>query len=310
MQKAEPTRVSIVSLSTCAGCSAVLLDNDFLSELLTKADIVYSTMLMDQDEMPEADITLIDGVVRLKEDQERLEEARKKTHFLVSWGSCACFGGIPSQANRFELEELIEETYGHTDDTYAYYLSGKAGVRKTTYQETGLSLLRKAFKLSDFIRVDYYLSGCPPTYESILLLLNELTGKQYKETNPIICGQCGRKPSKTVLGSLDFHQRNGSESICLNSLGIPCMGFMIKGGCGAICPRNGFPCWGCRGPSKSASKKLADGETFENIMVKGLIRRCPMEPEQLEPIIRLLRKQSHYLFDFEPNFISNLSRIR
>ena len=127
--KQERIKLAMVSLSTCAGCSAVFLDQEGLDQVLEVADIVYCPMLIDQEQIPEVDVALIDGVVRLKEDVEVLQEARRKSRLLIAWGTCACYGGIPAHANRYELEDLIQETYGHTSDAYAYYLSGTGGSR-------------------------------------------------------------------------------------------------------------------------------------------------------------------------------------
>ena len=159
IKKKAPVKISIVSLATCAGCSAVMLDDQILAQILEVAEINYCPMLIDQDHIQEADVALIDGAVRLKEDQEKLEEARAKSRFVAAWGTCAAFGGIPAEANRFEVEDLIAETFGQTSDVFAYYLSGERGVEQRTYQEKGVALLRKAGKLDDFVKVDYYVPG-------------------------------------------------------------------------------------------------------------------------------------------------------
>jgi F420-non-reducing hydrogenase small subunit len=306
----ERVKVALVSLSTCAGCSAVFLDHDVLNSVLEAADIVYCPMLMDQERIVEADVALIDGAVRLKEDQEKLEEAREKGRFVVAWGTCASFGGIPALANRYELEELILETYGHATDPYAYYLSGVGGVEQTTYQEEGVALHRKAYELDDFVRVDYYVPGCPPDPGLLLQFLAELTGQSFKGAKAIVCAECGRRPAKTAVTSLEAFPREEEGSTCLHSLGVMCTGFLTKGGCGAVCPRNGLPCWGCRGPAKVALKKMAAGDSFEEVVISRLVKRCRLEEEQLRPAVKLLRRQGHSLFDFEQNFIGSLSRIR
>jgi F420-non-reducing hydrogenase small subunit len=310
LKKQERVKVAMVSLSTCAGCSAVFLDQEVLDKVLEVADIVYCPMLIDQDRILEADVALIDGAVRLKEDEEKLEEARMKSRFVVAWGTCAAFGGIPAHANRYELEDLIQETYGQTSDAYAYYLSGTGGVEHTTYQEEGIALLRKAYELDDFVRVDYYVPGCPPVPGLLLQFLGELTGQSFKGAKPIVCAECGRRPTKAAVTSLEAFPREEEERTCFHSLGVLCMGFLTKGGCDAVCPRNGLPCWGCRGPAKVALKKMAGGDSFEEVVISRLIRRCRMEEEQLKPAVKLLRKQGHSLFDFEKNFMSSLSRIR
>jgi F420-non-reducing hydrogenase small subunit len=310
LKKRQRVKVAMVSLSTCAGCSAVFLDQEVLGEVLEAAEIVYCPMLIDQDRIPEVDVALIDGAVRLKEDQEKLEEARMKSRFVVAWGTCASFGGIPAHANQYELEDLILETYGQASDAYAYYLSGTGGVEQATYQEEGIALLRKAYELDDFVRVDYYVPGCPPVPGLLLQFLDELTGQSFQGAKPLVCAECSRRPAKVAVTSLGAFPDEGDDLTCFHSLGALCMGFLTKGGCGAVCTQNNLPCWGCRGPAKVALKKMADGDSFEEVVISRLIRRCRMEEEQLKPLVKLLRKQGHSLFDFETNFLSSLSRVR
>ncbi len=59
-----------------------------------------------------------------------------------------------------------------------------------------------------------------------------------------------------------------------------------------------------------ALEKMADGDSFEEVVIEKLIRRCRMEEAELKPAVKLLRRQGHSLFDFETNFISSLSRVR
>ena len=132
---------------------------------------------MDQEQILETDIAVVDGAVRTREDEEKLNEARRKSRFLVAWGTCAAFGGLPALANAFELEELIEETCGQTIDPYSYYLKGK--ISPAGRHDFGIEehLLRKVKKLSDVVRVDFYLPGCPPMTSLPKNLLQELQGE-------------------------------------------------------------------------------------------------------------------------------------
>jgi F420-non-reducing hydrogenase small subunit len=200
LKKKSLVKTAIISLSTCGGCSAVLLeDQDELLHLLKKVNISYCPMLIDEGEIDDVEVALVDGIVRVKEDEEKLMEARHKSRYLIAWGTCAAFSGIPAYANRYELEELIEESYGSAKDPFAYYLSGTRGVDRMTYQEQEkeLQMLRRARKLDDFVRVDYYLPGCPPSVSILNQFISELRGDgQMSKPKPIVCAECSRKHLK------------------------------------------------------------------------------------------------------------------
>jgi F420-non-reducing hydrogenase small subunit len=314
LQKKGLIRTAVISLSTCGGCPAALLeDREELLKLLEKIDISYCPMLIDEREIGEVEVAIVDGAVRVKEDEEKLLEVRKKSRYLVAWGTCATFGGIPAFANQYELEELIEESYGQTQDPFAYYLSGVRGFGKTSYQESELRMLRRLGKLNDFVRVDYYLPGCPPKISILNQFVSELKGEgQTIKPCPIVCSECNRKALKipSVESVCIFPRPEWKSDHCFVSLGALCMGFVTKGGCGAVCPQGGLPCWGCRGPSATTLKKLDEGNSFEEIILNSLIIRTQQSEESIKPLLKFARRHTNSSLNFKQNFVSDRSRIR
>ena len=312
-KQAQKVRIALVSLSTCGGCTATIIQSQSGLALLTdKADVVYCPMLMDADTIGDIDIALVDGVVRTREDEQLLLEIRSKSRFLTAWGSCATFGGIPAMANLYELEEILEESYGQTIDPFSYYLS--TGNMQNNHLETTASgeLLRKARKLDEVVRVDYFLPGCPPESRFIPDLIEELQGKKPPNSiKPIVCAECPRKPSnKNPSDMRAFPNEKIETDTCLVSQGVLCLGLITKGGCGAVCPEGGLPCWGCRGPMQKAITKISQGSFYEDLMVDTIARRSKLEGDRLRFVIRLLRQRGGSSLSFDTNFIKNGSRVR
>jgi F420-non-reducing hydrogenase small subunit len=313
LKKKESISMAFVSLSACGGCVAAVLDEqDELSSLLQRTNVSYCPLLMDQGEITEVEVAVVDGTVRVREDQDKLMEARRKSRYLLAWGTCAAFGGVPAMANQYELEDLLERSYGQTLDPFAHYLSGAEGIEYGAYQDEGLALLRRAGKLDDFVKVDYFVAGCPPRVSLLNQLLKELRGEpQDMKSQKIVCAECRRKPSKGEVAS--FQVFPGSEwkaEHCLTSDGVMCLGFLTKGGCGAYCVRGGLPCWGCRGLSKAILQKLEKGDSLESLLLNSLARRCRLDEEQIKPVMKIVRHRTNSMLNFYQNFASDRTRLR
>jgi len=313
VKKAAAIRLSFVSLSTCGGCTAAILeDQNELQDLLAKTDVLYCPMLMDQDRLVESDLILVDGIVRVKEDEEMLAEARRKSRFLVAWGSCSAFGGIPALANQYELEDLIEGSYGQAQDAFAHYLGGISGLSPKAYQGDGVSLLRRAGKVDDYVRVDFYLSGCPPPVTLLNELIRELRGEERKLKKRVtVCSECRRKPLKSSADCFwVFPKPEWEGEHCFSSRGAMCMGFVTRGGCGAACPNGGLPCWGCRGPSEILLKKMENGNSAEALLLRLLVRSCNLDEEQIRPVMEIVRTRANTMLGFYEHLRHARSRLR
>ena len=218
IEKDSRVRAGFLSLSTCGGCPAVLLENpDELALLLEKVEILYCPMLTDETEILETDIVFVDGAVRTSDDLENLLEARRKSRYLASWGTCSTYGGIPAMANRYEIEELIEESFGESADALSFYLSGSKRSHVEVSKDDGLEFLRKVGKVGDFVMVDYFLAGCPPnqSHLSDLIFFVFLIGRVYalnslgkRNSHPhfLKYAQNGPMPSFPTLRKWDFQR--------------------------------------------------------------------------------------------------------
>ena len=313
LKKEDKININLVTLAACSGCAEGLLqDVTELNKLLELANIAYSTLLTDQETIGYADITIVDGSVRTKEEEEKLYEVRDKSRLIVAWGTCAAYGGIPAYANKYDLEELFEEAYGQAMDPFSYYLKGSRDIEPVSYQQSDLELLRKAGKVDDFIKVDYYLPGCPPHISLLTKLAAELSGQvSIEKTAPIVCAECSRKPFKCPDSySSHYPGKDCDENICLNAQGVICMGFLTRGGCRGACPKGGLPCWSCRGPSDITLKKIINGDSLEMILIDSLTKRCKISSDKIEPLVKALYREGNSMLRFDHYFTHNKERIR
>jgi len=310
IKKQERIRIAAASLSSCGGCGAALLDKPVeLVKLLEHVHFVYCPLLMDQSGIPRSDIAVVDGVVRVREDEDKLREIRSRCRILVAWGSCAAIGGIPSMANRFEIEEIISESYAETLDSYAYYLSGSRGV-SFPGRESGFH--RRAFPVDNFVRVDYYLSGCPPNIELLRQLAMEITGQPQDRLPPkIVCAECPRKPASKESDRISIMPPpEDDRGVCFLSQGTVCMGSQTQGGCNADCPGSGVPCWGCRGSAGAVLSRLSKGDSAQDVFLSMVKARSGVSEESVKPILRSLRTRSSNVLSFQPYLGTDRSRMR
>jgi len=153
-----------VWLDGCSGCHMSLLDMDeAIISLGDKIDIVYGP-LVDAQEFPEGvDLTLVEGAVSSHEDLHRLHTIRQRTRVLVSLGDCAVTGNVPAMRNNIPVSQLLRSVY--VDGAQANKLT----------PDDGVPVLREqARPLREFVKVDYWLPGCPPSADTILGFITDL----------------------------------------------------------------------------------------------------------------------------------------
>ena len=158
-------RVATGCLGGCSGCHMSFLDNDeYIVDLLDQVEIVASHMIVDIKEIPPADVGILEGTVTNEDNLELIHAMRENCDILVAWGDCACLGGITTMRNFQDIDEVLEETYAERGDDKSVVPS----------PDEVPKLLKKAEPVDNFVDVDVFLPGCPPSEEIIRYGLEEL----------------------------------------------------------------------------------------------------------------------------------------
>jgi len=228
-------RVAFFDFASCEGCQLTVINlEDEILDILDKVDIVnFREAISDQSE--EYDVAIIEGSITREHDKERLEKIREKAKVVVAIGACATTGGLNALKNLKPLSFIKNAVYG---ESASYYNS-----------------FDKAYPISAFVKVDYFVWGCPIDKNEFLEVFRSiLLGKKPEIPNYPICVECRLK-----------------ENICVFEKGMTCVGPITRAGCGAICPSYGSGCEGCRGyldnPEINAEKDILKkyGKTVDQI---------------------------------------------
>jgi NAD-reducing hydrogenase small subunit len=159
-------RVATVWLGGCSGCHMSFLDMDErLIELADKMDLVYSP-IADVKEFPaDVDVTLVEGAVANVEHEEMAHIIRKNSRYVVSFGDCAVTGNVTAMRNHIPVEDVLTRSYIELADV--------APQIPRDYP-TIAELMKQARPLHEFIRVDAFIHGCPPTADQIWFAVSAL----------------------------------------------------------------------------------------------------------------------------------------
>ncbi|MCD1295941.1 F420-nonreducing hydrogenase [Methanocella sp. CWC-04] len=260
-------------LASCAGCHMSILDlHEDILELLDKVELVYSPILMDVKEPPEEiDVAIIGGAIRNKENMERVKKLRQRAKIVIAYGTCACFGGISGLSIIHSRNEILEGVF--TDPALA---------KKEIPKEDVPDLLYRGYAVGDIIKVDYYITGCPPKEVFLRkILLPLLDGNVPELSKKSVCSEC-----KRTMGQVkDWKVKRRNEGIpeegkCLLGQGYLCLGSVTFGRCGAVCTEHGIPCHGCGGPSLDVLREPC--RDLYNILVMRIQHLTELPQKEIE----------------------------
>ncbi|MDX2034685.1 MAG: NADP oxidoreductase [Blastocatellia bacterium] len=150
-------------LDGCSGCHMSLLDIDErLIDLAARAEVVMSP-LIDVKEIPEGiDVAIVEGAVGNVADLEKIRAIRQRTKILVSLGDCAVTANVPAMRNPIGVAPVMRRVYLESGDL-------------NPQQPTGApALLPQARPIHEYVPVDLFVPGCPPSADTIWHVLSEL----------------------------------------------------------------------------------------------------------------------------------------
>ncbi len=157
-------KIATVWLDGCSGCHMSFLDMDErVLAIAGAADLVYSP-LVDAKEFPkDVDVTLVEGAVSTEEDLHKIKMIRERTKILVSLGDCAVTANVPGMRNPFGTKAVYDRAYREN-------VTFDPGVPDQVVP----ALLPASRPVHEFVKVDIYIPGCPPSADNIYYAVTEL----------------------------------------------------------------------------------------------------------------------------------------
>lgn len=157
-------RLATAWLDGCSGCHMSFLDMDErLIELSSEFDLVYSPLVDTKTFPEEVDITLVEGAVSSIDDIEKILLIRERTRFLVAMGDCAVTGNVPAMRNPFGPDAVLRRAYFDNAD-----------LQQQTPCIVVPKLLDKVRPVHEFVHIDLFLPGCPPSAATFHTVLTDL----------------------------------------------------------------------------------------------------------------------------------------
>jgi sulfhydrogenase subunit delta len=243
-------KIAIFDFACCEGCQLQIVNlEEEILDLLAVADVVEWREAM-SEKSDEYDIAIIEGSITRMEDEERLKRIRGCAKVLIALGACAVTGGVNKLKNNFEdFEEVKKYVYGKA--------AGKPHLHTGPTKAVG-----------EVVQVDYAVPGCPIDGKEFTYIVRSLLmGKKPEIPEYPVCVEC---------------KANGNP--CLWEYDQVCLGPIIRAGCGARCPSNGFRCFGCRGyidnPNVDAARDVINrfGLNLDDLKTKMVLFGSKQEP--------------------------------
>ncbi len=208
-------RLAVFKFASCDGCQLSVLNlEDELLALDKAVDIAFFPEASSRLAEGPFDIALVEGSVSTPQDARRITLVREQARYLITIGACATAGGIQALRNWSDVEAFKQAVYPSTE-----YIAS----------------LSTSTPISEHVRVDFELWGCPIDKHQLLAVITDLLAHvQPRLPTYSVCMECKRRGNVCVMVAR----------------AMPCLGPVTRTGCGAICPAMGRDCYGCFGPAE------------------------------------------------------------
>ncbi len=150
--KPKKIQMGIFTFSCCEDSSILFTEllNDYFFEWRERIDFVEARILRKSKTDARLDVALVEGAIIADEQANELRAIRERSTKLVAFGACACTG-MPS-AIRNDFDDERKEEIQFILDRFKY--------------------ADKVRKLSDVVKVDATIPGCPMIVPTFLETLN------------------------------------------------------------------------------------------------------------------------------------------
>lgn len=152
--KRKKLKIGWFSFTCCEDSTILFIEllNDYWDKWKNLLDFKYIKILKSNNVLDDLDVAFVEGAISSKSQEQKLRQIRKACKKLVAIGSCAVTSRPSAHRNEFpkeirkEIEFLIKRFhYG-----------------------------KKVKKLSEVVKVDEQVNGCPMDEEEFLQILNKL----------------------------------------------------------------------------------------------------------------------------------------
>ncbi|BBM88249.1 oxidoreductase [Candidatus Uabimicrobium amorphum] len=216
MAGTKKPKLAVWKFASCDGCQLTLLDcEDELLAITEAIEIAYFPEATRNVVEGPYDLSLVEGSITTEHDAQRIHEIRRNSKFLITIGACATTGGIQALRNLQNVDDFVRIVYAHPEY---------------------ISTLETSTAISQHVKVDFELRGCPINKEQLLEVINAYLNKRKPNVSShSVCMECKLRGTVCVMVTKK----------------APCLGPITHAGCKALCPAYNRGCFGCFGAKET-----------------------------------------------------------